>query len=118
MREITDHRVNPANDKIRVEATDDPGDGGASHEYRVLIPNGLVTQISFQNGPINEVGINGITQEVLLAIVADRLRGFQSGKFACRENALALTKIEEAQHWLHHRTLARMSRGVEGTHQV
>ena len=60
--------------------------------------------------------MNGLTQEVLLAIVADRLRSFQAGKFACRENALALTKIEEAQHWLHSRTLARMSRGVEGTH--
>lgn len=61
--------------------------------------------------------MNGLTQEVLLAIVADRLRSFQVGQFACRENALALTKIEEAQHWLHSRTLARMQRGVEGTHQ-
>ena len=50
----------------------------------------------------------------LLAIVIDRLRAFQAGPFACRENALALTKIEEAQHWLLHRTRARMTRGVEG----
>jgi hypothetical protein len=77
-----------------------------------------ITYINFQNGPINENGMNGVTQEVLLAIVADRLRSFQAGKYACRENAIALTKIEEAQHWLQSRTRARMSRGVEGTHAL
>ncbi|RXT29358.1 hypothetical protein B5P46_11800 [Rhizobium leguminosarum] len=74
------------------------------------------TVIYFQNGPINEVGVNGLTHEVLLAIVADRLRSFQAGPYSCKENACALTKIEEAQHWLQSRTLARMRRGVEGTH--
>jgi hypothetical protein len=58
--------------------------------------------------------LEGVTQEALLAIVMDRLQSFQRGPFACRENALALTKIEEAQHWLFSRTLARMQRGVEG----
>lgn len=117
MRTITDHIVNPANDLIAVEVLDEPGAGGANHEYAVVLPNGKTTSISFQNGPIAESGVNGLTQEVLLAIVADRLRSFQAGPFACRENALALTKIEEAQHWLQSRTLARMRRGVEGTHQ-
>lgn len=116
MRTITDHKVNPANDVIEVTVMDDPGAGGACHEYDVKLPSGAITRISFQNGPIAESGVNGLTQEVLLAICADRLRGFQSGQFACRENALALTKIEEAQHWLHHRTMQRMARGVEGTH--
>jgi hypothetical protein len=122
MRMITEHKVNPANDRIIIEVTDEPGAGGANHEYRVTLPSGEAEvkswQISFQNGPINENGVNGLTQEVLLAIVADRLRSFQSGPYSCRENALALTKIEEAQHWLHSRTLARMQRGVEGTHKV
>lgn len=58
----------------------------------------------------------GVTNEALLAIVAHRLQCFQKSKFACRENALALTKIEEALHWLESRTLDRTSRGVEGTH--
>lgn len=74
--------------------------------------------ILFQNGPIPECGVNGITQEVLLAIVADRLRSFQQGPFACKANACALTHIEEAQHWLQQRTIERMRRGVEGTHTV
>jgi hypothetical protein len=130
MRTINEHKVNPANDRIEIKVVDQPGAGGANHVYEVWLPDAVVdkdgeghthgplTTISFQNGPINENGINGLTQEVLLAIVADRLRSFQAGPFACRENALALTKIEEAQHWLHSRTLARMQRGVEGTHKV
>ncbi len=134
MRQITDHVVNPANDKLRITVTDEPGSGGANHLYIVegfdTTTNASdpvdsrhgqpakYTTILFQNGPINEKGVNGITQEVLLAIVADRLRSFQAGPFACRENALALTKIEEAMHWLQQRTIARMRRGVEGTHTV
>lgn len=118
MRKLTDHIVNPANDKITIHVIDEPGAGGANHEYEVSGFTGIPLVISFQNGPINEVGVNGITQEVLLAIVADRLRSFQNGPYACRENALALTKVEEAQQWLQSRTLARMRRGVEGTHTV
>lgn len=128
MRELTEHRVNPANDVLKIEVVDEPGAGGANHRYVIggfnttSNPSGPSAEpyddceILFQNGPIAEVGVNGVTQEALLAIVADRLRSFQAGPYACRENALALTKIEEAQHWLHHRTRARMSRGVEGTH--
>ncbi|PWR25376.1 hypothetical protein DKG74_04145 [Zavarzinia aquatilis] len=133
---MTDHIVNPANDQLTITVTDEPGAGGACHRYEVtgmsfatneslLDVNGHHTQLSdtravilFQNGPIAEVGVNGVTHEALLAIVADRLRSFQAGPYACRENALALTKIEEAQHWLQSRTLARMRRGVEGTHKV
>lgn len=132
MRTIEEHKVNPANDRLTITVTDEPGAGGANHRYKVsgfdLSKNpsavdpeygqyaGTETEIFFQNGPINEAGVNGLTQEVLLAIVADRLRSFQAGKYACRENAIALTKIEEAQHWLQSRTRARMVRGVEGTH--
>lgn len=114
MRTINDHKVNPANDLLEISATDEPGPGGANHRYEISgFDGGLV--VNFQNGPINENGINGVTQEALLAIVIDRLQSFQRGKYACRENALALTKLEEAQHWLLHRTRARMARGVEGT---
>ena len=115
MRQLTDHKVNPANDLITVTVIDPPGEGNASHVYQCKVPNGQTITINFQNGPINMVGVNGLTQEVLLAIVADRLQSFQKGSFSCRENALALTKIEEAMHWLHHRTLRRMQAGTEGT---
>lgn len=128
MREIIDHIVNPANDTLKIRVVDEPGAGGANHRYEVsgftgVNPSDAIAQhsvdlIVFQNGTIPENGVNGITQEVLLAIVADRLRSFQSGPFKCKENACALTHVEEAMHWLQQRTIARMRRGVEGTHAV
>lgn len=122
MRNLTDHQVNPANDLLIAAAIDEPGSGGANHMYEVSGYAGksgaTSVLIEFQNGPINEVGVNGLTHEVLLAIVADRLRSFQTGPFSTRYNALALTHIEEAQNWLNRRTLERMRRGVEGTHTV
>jgi hypothetical protein len=130
MREITSHKVNPVNDVLRIVVADEPGAGGANHAYEVtgydtgtngsfageydIEGNGVT--IYFQNGPIGENGVNGITQEVLLAIVIDRLESFQKGQFACRENAIALTHLETAKLWLFKRTLDRMARGVEGTH--
>ena len=132
MRTINDHKINPANDTITITVEDEPGAGGANHLYRVTGFNTTSNAsdpfvarhggpaehatILFQNGTIPENGVNGITHEVLLAIVADRLRSFQAGPFACKANACALTHIEEAQHWLQQRTIERMRRGVEGTH--
>lgn len=130
MRKLTDHQVNPANDRLVVEVVDEPGQGGACHSYLIegydpstnpsYDGHQYYTAILFQNGPISEegVGVNGITHEVLLAIVADRLRSFQKGPYSCKANACALTHIEEAMHWLQQRTLERMRRGVEGTHNV
>lgn len=123
MRNITSHKVNGLNEALQIEVTDEPGAGGANHQYIVSFgdsddPTGLSQQtmlVAFQNGPIKEAGVNGISQEALLAIVEDRLKSFQAGPYACRENALALTHIQEAMHWLHHRTNERQQRGVEGT---
>jgi hypothetical protein len=134
MRTLDEHIVNTANDKLKIEVTDDPGKGGANHRYEISGYLGdtntsiksheqglrVETVIVFQNGAIGEdgTGVNGVTHEALLAIVADRLRSFQKGPYNCRENSIALTKIEEAQLWLQRRTLQRMRRGVEGTHTV
>lgn len=120
MRTVDYHKINPANDTLEISVVDNPGAGGANHVYHVGPENSTppMTVVSFQNGPIAENGVNGVTQEVLLAIVIDRLRSFQAGSFSCRENALALTKCEEALHWLQRRTLDRMRRGVEGRSAV
>lgn len=126
MREITSHIVNPVNDRLRITVVDQPGAGGANHEYRIEAtddgggkPHKIADHsISFQNGPINEHGVNGITQEVLLAIVADRLQSFQAGPFASPYNAKALEHVLAAQESLLSRTRERMTRGVEGTHKA
>ena len=118
-RELTSHKVNGLNESLTIAVIDEPGQGNACHEYRIYHKDCLyekeMCNVSFQNGPILESGVNGISNEALLAIVEDRLAGFQSGQFACRENAIALTKIQEAMMWLQKRTRDRMSRGVEGT---
>jgi hypothetical protein len=121
---ITSHKVNSLNDAIEIKVLDKPGQGNACHCYAIYVPNdafneelnaSIVCNISFQNGPIVESGVNGISNESLLAVVEHRLQGFQSGEYACRENALALTKLQEAMMWLHKRTRDRITRGVEGT---
>jgi len=129
-RELTSHRVNGLNEALNIKVMDEPGQGNACHEYAITFndpkydgverspiseKHGRNCIISFQNGPVQEAGVNGISNEALLAIVEDRLLGFQSGQFSCRENAVALTKIQEAMMWLQKRTLDRMRRGVEGT---
>lgn len=132
MRELTGHKVNPANDKLEVTALDLPGAGGACHLYQIHGFNTVTNPsdpfverhgapatyatILFQNGPIAEFGVNGVTHEALLAILIDRLGSFQNGPYANDYNATALRALEEAQDALLARTRERMARGVEGTH--
>ena len=92
----------------------------APHHFEIKrkSDSNTVAKIDMQEGPILESGVNGCCNEDLLNIVVARLEGFQSSQYACRENAIAITKIEEALLWLHHRTNKRKARGVEGTHTI
>jgi hypothetical protein len=126
--------VNPANDKLRIDVLDEPGSGGAHHLYHITGFNSASnpsdpwtkrhgqpaehSTLLFQNGPINEVGVNGVTHEALLAILIDRLECFQAGPFANKYNSVALDYLRGAQDILQQRTKDRMARGVEGTHTV
>lgn len=56
---------------------------------------------------------DGTTNEELIEVLIDRLNFLQS-KFPCRENACAITKLDEALLWLHKRTADRVKRSVEG----
>ncbi len=103
-----------------VICTDESGEAGKGfdgHEYIVVsnMEDKTFTKISFQKGPVKETGVNGCHNEDLIAVVIDRLQGFQGGESKCRENAIAITKLEEALLWLSHRTNMRIARGVEGT---
>jgi hypothetical protein len=127
-REITSHHDGHGlNESIRIVA-DEPGPGGASHHYKISIhvdstadrPGGLleVATIQFQKGPRNVEGSEpGIVESVLLAIVRDRLEAFNAGEYRCRQNAVAITKTEEAMHWLRDRADERARRGVLGSYQ-
>lgn len=121
MRTLTDHKVNGLNEALAIAVMDEPGAGGANHAYEIswlADPSGhsqRTVRIGFQNGPIKEAGVNGISQEALLAIVIDRLRCFQAGPYRSNENEFALRHCESALSLLHARTKERLARGVEGT---
>jgi hypothetical protein len=79
-------------------------------------------EINWQNGPLGRgperQPANGAFVEGVIAAALDRLYYYQGSAFKCRENAIAITKLEEALHWLDHRTQDREARAVEGTHAV
>jgi sugar diacid utilization regulator len=78
----------------------------------------LLAEIDFQEGPIKENGVNGVCNEDLLVMVLERLKAFQRSEYSCKENAMAITKIEETLLWLRKRTMGREQRNVEGTHKL
>ena len=125
MRTITTHHTNECNKAITLEA-DDRNENGVTRFYTAYYDHPecdpgtdkQVIEIPFQYGPIKEVGTNGLTLEVLLAIAIDQLEGYQSSKFANEWNETALTHCVLALQNLELRTEARTERGVEGTHEV
>lgn len=97
-----------------VHNSDEMGNPAGGHS------EGVGIKIDWQNGPLG-LGAerkepNGAFVEGVLTAALQRLQYYQSTQFECRENALAITKIEEALHWLDARTNNRIARGVEGTH--
>ena len=77
---------------------------------------GLIVQ--WQNGPLGRGDDrrepNGCFVETVIAAALQRIRFYQGSRFSCRENSLAVTKLEEALHWLQARTARREREGVEG----
>ena len=104
----------------QVIAIDEPGNGGANHEYAIhALPAEedarLMGVVQFQNGARKEENsIHGVIDTDLLEIVRDRLKAFQAGPFASRENACALTHVEEALMWMNRRVEDRIERNVLG----
>lgn len=80
---------------------------------------GIAPIVSFwiQSDPISEVGVNGVQAVDMLEYVKCLFESLNEA-FPCRENALTITKIEEAIHWQTARTTNRMKRGVEGKNEA
>ena len=115
-------------DILDILVADPPGPGGAHHCYVIAWatsqPSGDMVKVCghgekvrFQCGPIKEVGVNGVTNEALLAIVAHRLDCFQYGPYACEDNGEALLNVRTALENLKARTQRRIDAGTEGTMQ-
>lgn len=93
--------------------TDDEGNpaGGASSA------KGIVVQ--WQNGPMaSPEDQNGAFVIDVIQIAIDRLHFYNESKFRCRENSLAVTKLEEAIHWLDSRRTRRAVEGTLGSHNT
>jgi hypothetical protein len=78
-----------------------------------------VNSISFtlQKGPIKEHGVNGCQVDTVIEAAKLIIEGLNKN-FPCRENSLAITKLEEALHWLAARRTNRENRGVEGLNKA
>lgn len=78
--------------------------------------------INWQNGPLGRGAErkepNGAFVEGVIQAALGRLLFYNRTKFSCRENSLAITHLQEALHWLQHRTESREERQVEGTHEL
>jgi len=80
----------------------------------IAIAHGINT-ISFriQQGPIKEHGMNGCQVDTMIKsslLIIQKL----NEEFPCRENSIAITKLQEALMWLEQRKKDRIARGVEG----
>lgn len=96
----------------------DVGPGGAYHNYEIYREDNhtKIADVHFQRGPrLDPDSIHGVLDTDLLEIVRHRLQMFQEGQYATRENACALTHIEEALMWMNKRVEDRAARGVLGT---
>lgn len=107
-----------------VQVIGDTGPGGAYHDYIIYHQcdkdrDETKTEIKFQKGPrTDDNSRGGVIDTDLLEIVRHRLQCFQQGEFATRENAIALTHIEEALLWMNKRVDDRIERNVLGTSKI
>ncbi len=72
---------------------------------------------TIQNGPIKEHGVNGCQVDTVIEAAKTILEGLNKN-FPCRENATAITKLDEALMWLNKRKVDREARGVEGQNKA
>lgn len=108
MRIHTDHNGVAVN----AISTDSDGTDVEGHLYQVQV-GARHEYLEFQRGAVKENGVNGLTNEALLAVLIHRVNVLNK-RFPCRENALAITNMEQALMWLEKRTRDRQARQVEG----
>ena len=86
---------------------------GIDDNYKESIDGNVVLEVKFQTGGTATNEKNGIFIEDLLILASAKLTEYQNA-FPCRENALALTAIEESILWLTARKAEREYRNVYG----
>ena len=72
---------------------------------------------TIQNGPVKEAGVNGCQVDTVIETAKVIIEGLNK-RFPCRENAMVITKLDEALMWSQKRKQDREARGVEGQSKV
>lgn len=86
----------------------------AGHIYVLEnVDNTMGQKITFMKKEDGRVVHDGTTNEEVLKMLIERIKCLDR-KLPCRENYIALTKLEEALMWLDKRTQLRTEMGVEG----
>ena len=70
-------------------------------------------EFTIQSGPIKEFGVNGCQIDDVIAWAKSKIEEFNKA-FPSRENALIVTKLDEALLWSLKRKMDREARKVEG----
>lgn len=116
MRKLTGHRDHlflpkgGVNDAVSLQADE--------RAYLVSVDIGSMeceTWLSFHQGPAAHP--DGLTTEVLLEVLIDRLTRFQAGPLPSSQTHLALAFLKDAKYHIGCRTQDRRKRGVEGTNK-
>lgn len=82
------------------------------HKYKMETKN-EGDDLQGVNVPVLETVYEGTTNEEVLRALIDRLYYLQE-QFPCKENLIAVTKLNECLTALNLRTIDRMERGVHG----
>ena len=107
-------RIHTDHNGVYVNAISRLSDGTNVEGHKYTIVSGATQlNVSFQRGGVAVNGVNGITNEALLAILINRTKYLDSC-FACDENKRAIQHMEEALVNLEVRSARRIVRGVEG----
>lgn len=70
-------------------------------------------KIKIQDGVISQNGVNGIQINDVVRYAIEVFKSLNN-TFSCRENAITITKLQEAVMWQEERTKNRIKRNVEG----
>ena len=115
------HRQSEKN--VRSDFTVDENGNPTGGFSRMFTSDGEMEQevlhVRYQNGVVVDGEQNGAFVEDVIEAARQRLLFFNANpKFRCRENSLAITKLEEALQWLDWRTRQRDLQGVENSYET
>lgn len=123
MARISYHKVNDTDNRLVITAEDNPGYSAAHHQYQISTPllddlpaaprRRVLVNLQFQDGNPTQTGVNGISDEVLLAVFIHRMECLQAGPLACSEFYNARKMASLALENLHARTRERIHNGED-----